>query len=85
LRSGANEFSIAGSSEGDLVSYEAQSTLSEPFRRGSKEENTALGLHVASSIAKAQEQSFGELPRSDHNLCLHASPLGFFLLRTRPA
>lgn len=54
IRSGEEETYIEVKNEGDPIPPEIQESLFEPFRRGN-ETNTGLGLglHIASSIAKA--------------------------------
>lgn len=53
------DLTIAVSNEGEPIAQEALSTLFEPFRRGSETESAGLGLglHIASSIAKAHNGS----------------------------
>lgn len=54
IRSGEEEAYIEVKNEGEPIPPEVQKTLFEPFRRGNEtSEGLGLGLHIASSIAKA--------------------------------
>jgi signal transduction histidine kinase len=65
-RSENNEITIAVSNEGDPIPEEMQRIIFQPFRRGSKKEDSGLGLglHIASSIADAHN---GRLSFSSQN------------------